>query len=67
MDILSEPPHLPMGRLLFIKPERPFNEFTDGLSGRQNPRRLGIVCETVIQATKTSIQLLKGEDKLLKK
>ena len=34
MDILSEPPHLSVGRLLFIKPESLFNEITDCLSGR---------------------------------
>jgi hypothetical protein len=34
MDIFSEPPHLPVGRLLFIKPESLLNEITDCLSGR---------------------------------
>jgi hypothetical protein len=34
MDILSEPPHLPVGRRLLIKPEVLFNEITDCLSGR---------------------------------
>jgi hypothetical protein len=34
MDILSEPPHLPVGRLLVIKPERLLNEITDCLSGK---------------------------------
>jgi hypothetical protein len=28
MDMLSEPPHLSVGRLLFIKPESLFNEIT---------------------------------------
>jgi hypothetical protein len=31
MNILSEPPHLPVGRLLLIKPESLFNEMTDSL------------------------------------
>jgi hypothetical protein len=31
MDILSEPPHLAVGRRLLIKPERLFNEMTDSL------------------------------------
>jgi len=34
MDILSEPPHLPVGRLLFIKPESLLNKITDYLSGK---------------------------------
>jgi hypothetical protein len=31
MDILSEPPHLAVGRRLLIKPERLFKEMTDSL------------------------------------
>jgi hypothetical protein len=31
MDILSEPPHLSVGRLLFIKPESLFNEITKAI------------------------------------
>jgi hypothetical protein len=34
MDILSEPPHLSVGRLLFIKPKSLLNEITDCLSDR---------------------------------
>jgi hypothetical protein len=34
MDILSEPPHLPVGRFLLVKLESLFNEITDCLSGR---------------------------------
>jgi hypothetical protein len=34
MDNLSEPPHLPVGRLLFIKPESLLIEIVDCLSGR---------------------------------
>jgi hypothetical protein len=34
MDIFSEPPHLSIGRLLFINPEDLFIEITDRLSGR---------------------------------
>jgi hypothetical protein len=47
MDILSEPPHLPVGRLLFIKPESLFNEITDCLSGRWNFLRLEMIAEKI--------------------
>jgi hypothetical protein len=40
MDILSEPPHLSVGRLLFIKPESLFNEITDCLSGSKAENQL---------------------------
>jgi len=47
MDILSEPPHLSVGLLLFIKPENLFNEITDCLSGRLNFLRLEMIVEKI--------------------
>jgi len=47
MDILSEPPHLSVGRLLFIKPESLFNEITDWFSGRWNFLRLEMRAEKI--------------------
>jgi len=47
MDILSEPPHLSVGRLLFIKPENLFNEITDCFSGRWNFLGLEMIAEKI--------------------
>jgi len=47
MDIFCEPPHLPVGRLLFLKPESPFNEITDCLSGGSNFLRLEMIAEEI--------------------
>ena len=47
MDILSEPPHLSVGRLLFIKRESLLNEITDCLSGRLNFLRLEMIAEKI--------------------
>ena len=47
LDILPAPPHLPVGRLLFIKPESLFTEMTDCLSGRGNLFRLKMIAEKI--------------------
>ena len=47
LDILPAPPHLPVGRLLFIKPESLFTEMTDCLSGRGNFFRFEMITEKI--------------------
>ena len=47
MDILSEPPHLSVGRLLFMKAESLLNEITACLLDRRDFLRLEKIAEKI--------------------
>jgi hypothetical protein len=48
--MISEPPHPPVGRLLFIEPELLFSEITDCLSGK----RISLRPEGIVGKVKAS-------------